>query len=277
MRIPDRKELMRRLLPMACAAAALVALAAAAAERHPASLDQGSEIAYRRALTAEAQNKTLNADVQVTRRARRIVNRLVNAVPASVPASQSFHWQVNVRTDPAADVRAYPGGRLLLSDGLFTRTGMKDDEVAAIVAHAIAHLVLGHDVAQLAAAANAPAPSPDPNREALAWSEAIAGAIRAPRYGAAEVAAADRMSAELVAQAAYDPRALMSAWRQLARLDSGKVRAAPITETRLVAIDDAARAAIPLYEAALARATAAPPPARAPSGTMPRAGGPPAR
>jgi hypothetical protein len=98
--------------------------------------------------------------------------------------------------------------------------------------------------------------------------------MRAPRYGAAEIEAADRVSAEFMAHAAYDPRALGSAWRQLARTNTGIVVAAPVTEARLASIDGFARAAIPLYEDALARAAAAapPPPLRPPTGTPPRGG-----
>jgi len=268
---------MRLLMSMVFVAAVLAAPTAAPSDPDPASLDRGSEIAYRRALVAEAEKKTLNADAAVVQRLRRVANRLVAAALASNPGSRSFHWDVNVRTDPVADVRAYPGGRLLISDGLVTRSGLKDDEVAAVVAHAIAHLLLGHDVARLATALPDPPRSADPNREVLAWSEAIADAMRSRQYSAAEVEAADRLSATLVARAAYDPRALGSAWRQLARANAGIVVVAPVTETRLAAIDVAARAAIPLYDETLARAMAAPPPLRAPSGTLPRVGGPPAR
>jgi hypothetical protein len=96
--------------------------------------------------------------------------------------------------------------------------------------------------------------------------------MRAPRYDPAQIEAADRMSAELMARAAYDPRALGSAWRQVARTNSGIVVAAPVTDARLAAMDAAARAAVPLYEDAVARAAAAQPGVRPPTGTPPRAG-----
>lgn len=265
---------MRRLVSFVAAVVLTAALPAPAlaADPDPAALDRGSELAYRRALTAEAGKKTLNADAAAVQRLRRIANRLVGATPAVVPAARGYHWEVNVRADPAADVRAYPGGRLLVSDGLATRASMKDDEVAAVLAHAMAQLLLGHDVARLAASAGTIAPSPDPNRETLAWADAIAESMRAPRYDPAQIEAADRMSAELMARAAYDPRALGSAWRQLARTNSGIVVAAPVTDARLAAMDAAARAAVPLYEDAVARAAAAQPGVRPPTGTPPRAG-----
>jgi Zn-dependent protease with chaperone function len=270
---------MRRLVAfvVVLVVAAALPAPALAADPDPAAIDRGSEVAYRRALAVEAGKKTLNADAAAAQRLRRIANRLVGAAPAVAPASRGYHWEVNVRADPAADVRAYPGGRLLISDGLATRTGMRDDEVAAVLAHAIAQLLLGHDVARIVAAAGPIAPSPDPNRETLAWADAIAESMRAPRYGAAEIAAADRMSAELMARAAYDPRALGSAWRELARTKSGIVVAVPVTDARLAALDAAALAAVPLYEEALARAAAAPPGVRPPTGAPPRGGPPPMR
>jgi predicted Zn-dependent protease len=267
---------MRRLVTLALAVA--LQATAAAADPDPATLVRGSEVAYRRALAADVEKRSLNADAAATQQARRIANRLIGAASAIEPASRDYRWEVNVRADPAADVRAFPGGHLLINDGLVTRAGMKDDEVAAVVAFAIARLLLGHDVARIAAGADAATRSPDTNRQVLAWADAVADAMRSPRYGAAEIEAADRASAELMARAAYDPRALGSAWRQLARTNAGIVVAAPVTDARLASIDAFVRAALPLYEETLARAAAAAPapPLRAPAGTSPR-GGPPIR
>jgi predicted Zn-dependent protease len=158
---------MRRLVALVLAVA--LQAPAAAADPDPATLLRGSEIAYRRALAADAEKKALNADAAATQQLRRIANRLIGAAPAIEPASRNYRWEVNVRAGPAADVRAYPGGHLLVNDGLVTRTGMKDDEVAAVVAFAIARLLLGQDVAHLAAGADAATRSPDPNRQVLAW------------------------------------------------------------------------------------------------------------
>jgi|APFre7841882724_1041349.scaffolds.fasta_scaffold56511_2 predicted Zn-dependent protease len=250
---------------------------ALAADPVPATLSRGSEIAYRRALAAAAEKKALNADAAVAQQLRRIANRLVGAAPAIDPASPGYRWEVNVRADPVPDLRAYPGGHLLINDGIVTRTGIKDDEVAAVIAFAIAHLLLGHDVARLATGADAATRSPDPNRQVLAWADAVADAMRSPRYGAAEIQAADRVSAEIMARAAYDPRALGSAWRQLARTNTGIAVAAPVTEARIASIDAFARDAIPLYEDTLARAATAPSSLRPPTGAPPRGGGPPVR
>jgi hypothetical protein len=249
---------MRRIATLVLAVA--LQAPAVAADPDPASLSRGSEIAYRRALTVEAEKKALNSDAAVAQRLRRIANRLVGAAPAIEPTSKGYRWEVNVRADPAADVRAYPGGHLLINDGLVARIGIKDDEVAVFIAYAIARLLLGHDVARLAAGA-----------------DAVADAMRSPVYGAAEIEAADRVSAELMARAAYDPRALGSAWRQLAHTNTGIVAAAPVTEARLASIDAFARAAVPLYEDTLARAAAAPPGIRPPTGAPPRGGGPSVR
>jgi predicted Zn-dependent protease len=261
---------MRRILALVAALALPGAALSAGAD--PAAIDRGSEIAYRRALAADTARKSPAADAATAQRLRRIVNRLVAAGVTVDPASRGFRWETSIRVDPVPDVRAYPGGRLLVNEGLGSRTGMKDDEVAAILAFAIANVLLGHDVARAAPSAVAAAPSPDPNREALAWADAIAASMRTPRYAAPEIEAADRMSAELMARAAYDPRALGSAWRQLARANEGIVLAAPVTDARLAAMDASGRAAVPLYEEAQARAAAAPPPIVPPTGAPPRGG-----
>lgn len=234
---------------------AVLALAGAcgAATPDPELLDRGSDIAYRRALAPAADARRLNADPQVTARARKIATRMVVSASTMDPEAKKYAWAVNLVPGTAPDVNVYPGGRVLLTEGLVDRTGLGDEEVGAILAHAFAHTLLGHDARQLATI-SVRQDSADPNRQALDVADATADAIRELRYTPDEIAAADRTSIEMLARAAYDPRAAGSAWRRLALGTKGIVERSPVSEARLAALDTAIRAAVPLYEQTRAKA-----------------------
>lgn len=246
-----------------------------AATADPEALDRGGEHAYRRALEPAAADKRLNADPGATTRIRAIANRLVASAPAIEPAARRYPWAVNLVPGPAPDVRVYPGGRMLVTDGLVVKTGFADEEIGAILAHALAHALLGHDARRVAAAMPHDQASPDPNRRMLDAAEATTQTMRTLRYTPAEVAAADRAAAELLARAAYDPRAAGSAWRRLALGKSGILERAPVTEERLVALDSAARAAVALYDETRAKAETQADAPRPPRVTPPAKPGPP--
>ena len=227
---------------------ALLAAFSAAAELDPAALDRGSEIAYRRALAVAANDRRLNMDANAAARVRRIANRVVAVAASLEPASKRYAWAVNVVGDLVPDLHVYPGGRLVVHQGLVARTGLSDEELAAVVAHALAHALLGHDQRRIESRLQNARESPDPNQRALDAAEATADTLRALRYTPAEIEAADRASVELLARAVYEPRAAGSAWRRLALGDKGIVERAPVNDARLLALDAAARGATALYE-----------------------------
>lgn len=230
-----------------------VAGASEAATPDPEVLDRGSDIAYRRALAPAADDRRLNADASLTSRARRVANRMVVSATTMDPEAKRYAWAVNLVPGTAPDVRVYPGGRVIVTEGLVDKTGLSDEEVGAILAHAFAHSLLGHDARRLTTIA-VRQESADPNRQALDVADATAEAIRGLRYTAAEIAAADRASVEMLARAAYDPRAAGSAWRRLALGGKGIVERSPVTDERLLALDAAIRVAVPLYEQTRAKA-----------------------
>lgn len=218
------------------------------------ALDRGGDIAYRRALRPAAEARQLNANVPATARARRIANRLVASAGTIDPEAKRLAWSVNMIPGAAPDVRVYPGGRVIVDDSLLTTTGLGDEEIGAILAHTFAHLLLGHDARRIQIADRAAAA--DPNRADLEIANATADALRRLRYTADEVAAADRASVEMLARAAYDPRAAGSAWRRLAVGGKGIVERVPVTEERLAALDVAIRGVVPLFEETRAQAEA---------------------
>ena len=250
---------MRNRPPFRAWIAAPLALAAtltAAVELDPAALDRGSEIAYRRALVVAANDRRLNVDASAAARIRRIANRVVTVAGSIEPASKRYTWAVNVVGDPVPDLHVFPGGRLVVHQGLVARTALSDEELAAVVAHALAHALLGHVQRRIESRLQNATESPDPNQRALDAADATAETLRALRYTPAEIEAADRASVELLARAVYEPRAAGSAWRRLALADKGIVERSPVNDARLLALDAAARDAAALYEETRVKAEA---------------------
>ena len=229
-----------------------VSIPALAATIDAELFDRGSELAYRKALAPTAESRRLNPET-VTR-ARRLANRLVVSAVNMDAEAKRLNWAVNVVSGVVPDVRIFPGGRIIVTDGLVDRTGLADEELSAIIAYAFAHSLLRHDVSRVVAPAqNA---SADPNRVTLDYMEAVSTAVRDLQFTPAEIAAADRTSVEMLARAAYDPRSAANAWRRLKTGGKGLVERSPVTDERLAAMEAAARGFVTLYEETRARAEA---------------------
>ena len=246
---PNRRQFLQSSLALALSGA-LPAAAAIDSE----ALDRGSELAYRRLLDAAKGERRANADAATALRIRRIGNRLVAAAAAIVPEARNYGWAFNLLSEPAPDVRVFPGGRTFVSDALVVKTGFNDAEIGAIIAHAIAHAILGHDLKRYSAAVAAKRDSPDVNRQALDAADATLDVLTRLRYEPAEIQAADRTSVEMLWRAVYDPRGAPSAWRRLASGERGIIERAPVDDARLAALEAAARDAIAPYEEARAKA-----------------------
>lgn len=230
----------------------LAALGASAASVVPEMLERGSDLAYRRAIAPAPDWRRMNAD-SVTR-ARRIANRLVVSASGIDSNAKRFSWAVNVVPNVVPDVRSFPGGRIILTDGLIDRAGLSDEELGAVLAYALANTMLGHEAARVVAPADGN--SADPNRVALDYADAVTAALRDVRYTPAEIAAADRTSIDMLARAALDPRAAANAWRRLQAAGKGIVERSPVTDERIAALEKSARESVALYEDTRAKAEA---------------------
>lgn len=239
---------------------ATTALAEAATPSQQALAD-GSRLALNRVFKARSARPV--DDPVLVRRVRKVANSL-NARAVKIDArAYKFSWQVYGVVDPAPDALVFPDGRLLFTDGLVTTTGFADDELAAVIAQQLAHVLLGHIDARLDLDAE-DAKSPDPNRRAVAVAERLPAILDRPAYTPEEVAAADHLAIEMIANSGFDPRAAGSAWRHLDRIRSPIVARQRLSEERLAAIDAMARDAVPLFDAAKKNAASKPPATVAP-------------
>lgn len=149
-------------------------------------------------------------ELDTTRYVRCVADALIQAIPAA-PAD----WEVVVMRDETPDAWALAGRRLGVTKALLRVTG-NQDRLAAVLAHGIAHELLGHTGAHIT-----PSVAASLEGDAALSNEAIAAIGGASQvgagfaYSASEEAAADGRALALMGAAGFDPAAASLAWAQL--------------------------------------------------------------
>jgi len=225
-----------------------------------AELRRGAAQAYGEELAKERQMGALNADAAMTQRVRGIAGRLIPATGAFRPDAPGWPWEVNVFRGDNVNAWCMPGGKIAVYSGLITKLSLSDDEIAAVVGHEIAHALREH--------------ARERASEQLMAGLAIQGVVIAAGGGGTSIdmaklayqvtlglphsrvheSEADRLGVELAARAGYDPRAAITLWQKMGRLDGGKgvdwLSTHPSPESRIRELEVYATRVMPLYEQA---------------------------
>lgn len=181
---------------------------------YPAPQEPGSADAFRRRLVA--QSGGLYSDPEVSRELAEIGKGL-SAVAGGSPMT------ILVLNSSIADAYIAPGGYIYLTRGLLALTD-DDSEIAAVVAHEMAHILsrhaeararLGRQAAISSAEIAAALPDSDRVRALLAKASAQVSALS--RQQELE---ADAMAIQLLAEAEYDPTALVRFLKTMQVMDA---------------------------------------------------------
>lgn len=275
---PNRQAMPSAGLVLALALGAAVALAAAppamgqASPSAPAAgapaidaelLAKASAIVYERELARARDARALNLDKTQVSYARRIASPLIARAGELDASAQARQWGVNVETRDDIVAWCLPGGEIIVSSALFDRGKYQAAEIAAVLAHAMAHELLGHDAAEAAVrfAAHRDAASPDPNRRLLVVAEILGGLARRDAYTIDQERAADTLALRLLARSAYDPKALATVLTRLGGLRDARAPAFPALHPgwpeRVAEVEAQLPAAVAAYEKELADRAAA--------------------
>jgi len=233
----------------------------------PAIVERAADLLYTRELDRARTKRTLDAKHEQFLLARR-TSTLLMTYASTLPAAAGWSWAIHVdaRDDPIA--YCLPGGRIMLSSGLFERTKLTGPELAAVLAHVIAHAVAGDDVALAAQRFAALPESPDPNRQALQLADILGKIVLTEPHDKAAERETDAMALELMARAGVDPEPTVEAWRKIARAGGATAPAFlalhPTSPGRIDEIEAQIPSILPLYEQARAEQAARPrmPPVR---------------
>ncbi len=183
---------------------------------------------------------------------------------------------------------AAPGGAIMVFEGLYDpEVGLvqNDDELAAVIAHEIAHITSRHTTRRLSAMQSASILAEIAGALVVGAGHAstadlvrtgfmVAGAVWLPAYSRADEAEADRVGLMYMARAGYDPRAALAIWERAMEKQESMGRGSifdthPTYRDRHVQLQRMLPAAMQAYERALEERAAA---ALSPAKPMARSG-----
>ncbi|CAN5507421.1 hypothetical protein BH23ACI1_BH23ACI1_21390 [soil metagenome] len=161
-----------------------------------------------------------------------IGRRLVNHIPSNM-RHQGFRYTFEVVNLREINAFALPGGPMFLQRGML-EAAKSDAEVAGVMAHELAHVVLRHGTAQatkaqpyqIGAIAGQILGAIVGGREGeyiAGGSQVVAGTLFM-RYGREYERQADLLGAQIMARAGYDPREMANMFRTI-QSQGGAVRA----------------------------------------------------
>lgn len=167
-----------------------------------------------------------NAEAQalVDRVGRRIV---ANSAAAQSPYRFDFHLLADEQTINAF---ALPGGQIFITWALASMFET-EGELAGVLGHEIGHVVARHSAQQIAKArltegltGAAVIAAYDPSNPATRGGAAMAaliGQVVNTKYGRDDELESDRLGVDFIADAGYDPRAMLGVMRVLAQASQG--------------------------------------------------------
>jgi predicted Zn-dependent protease len=195
---------------------------------------------------------------------RCVVNDLVAVLPAQW---RSTGWETAVFADDQANAFALPGGKVGVYTGIF-KVARNQDQLAAVIAHEIGHVVSHHHEERITRQAGA--------QSALQ----LLGSLLGSRYGAgaanaavqggsilaqtgfllpgsrAQESEADVVGQQLMAQAGFDPRAAVTLWQNMENAGGSRppewLSTHPDPASRLSDLRARAAGLVPTYEQARA-------------------------
>lgn len=210
--------------------------------------------AYDQQLDHLASQNLLDRDPALLERVRRIADRIIIQAVALKPEAAQWPWEIHLAGGSGTDAYCMAGGKILVGEAFLREQQFSDDELAALLAHEIAHAIAGHVREQLSAV-----PGLDPDYSQFGVEDVIAllgwdlsVTLRLSGLSRLHELEADDIGIHLAALAGYDPHAAVQFYRKLGSLDSGTslIESHLASDERLQAVRSFAVYAEPLYRAA---------------------------
>ncbi|MCB1214271.1 MAG: M48 family metallopeptidase [Deltaproteobacteria bacterium] len=183
----------------------------------------------------EGENKkpvSIDEDEEQLKRLRRIVHRL-----AKVSHVPDFPYEVHLADSPVVNAWCAPGGKIMVYRGLWDKEkGLvkkdNEDEIAAVLAHEIAHATSRHVTESLSThitiglagsvATTAIGEAHQDLGDIFSTVFVVGYTIFVPTYSRRHESEADRVGLFYMAKAGYDPRAAVRLWQRAAQRKNPK-------------------------------------------------------
>lgn len=206
----------------------------------------------------------LSDNPEQTAQVNRVSSRIAQTLGPEMPAAE---WEYVLFQEPSANAFAMPGGKIAVFTGLLEEVD-SDDELAAVIGHEIAHVLLEHANQRMSAellrglggmlAVAGTAEMEEDDRALLltAYGVGTQLGIMLP-YSRSHESQADRLGLTIAARSGYDPRAAIQFWEKMAARNESRqlefLSTHPAYDTRLDTLRDAMPDALNLYRKARAR------------------------
>jgi predicted Zn-dependent protease len=236
-----------------------------------ALLRSAAEFAFQRERARLREQRRIDPGTTNAAYARWLAAPLVLAASGAPYHIGDWSWRIAVERSDDLVFWCLPGGNLVISSAFFAGGRFSGGEIAALLAHGYAHHLAGHDASEAALrlAGHPDGKSPDRNRRLLLLADILTVLAKRDPYRRDLEREADSIALVLLAQAGYDPRALLTLWRKLAFADrsstSGVAAVHPVGPERIAALEAQLPAATALYERTRAAQERAAPGTRADS------------
>ena len=194
-------------------------------------------------------------------------NAMVNRVSARIAMAlgdemPDAEWEYILFEDESANAFAMPGGKIAVFTGLL-QYAESDDELAAVVGHEIAHVLLKHANQRMSAelirglgavvavVGTSDMESSDRNAILAAYGIGSQVGVILP-YSRHHESQSDRMGLMIAARAGYDPRAAITFWEKMGQANPNRLpeffSTHPGNETRISDLREAMPEALEVYQ-----------------------------
>jgi predicted Zn-dependent protease len=200
-------------------------------------------------------------DPEGTALVNRVSSRIARTLGNEMPEAD---WEYVLLEDPSANAFAMPGGKIAVFTGLLEQVE-SDDELAAVIGHEIAHVLLQHANQRMSAellrglggavAAVGTKDMDDDDRALIlaAYGVGTQVGLMLP-YSRSHESQADRLGLMIAARSGFDPRAALTFWEKMAAANPRStpefLSTHPGYSTRMETLREAMPEALSLYKAA---------------------------
>ncbi len=161
---------------------------------------------------AEVGGRVLPAGSAESARVRRVIDRLVAAAEIEPLQREMllrvrgyrFEWEAQVVRDPQVNAFCLPAGRIFVFTGILPVVGDRDDALAAVLAHEMAHALAHH------------------GSERVARDAEGGNVFRRLSYSRMQESEADHIGLFLMTFAGYDPAQAAAFWERMQKSGGGK-------------------------------------------------------
>ncbi|MBI1889754.1 MAG: M48 family metalloprotease [Burkholderiales bacterium] len=176
---------------------------------------------YQDLLVELASTNHLDDDTVLLKRAETIVTNMARAAISLKPESANWQWEVHTTSNPTVEALCMAGGKLLIGSEFVRRLQLDDGELAALIAHEMAHALADHHREMLSNVRRiSPLPRASLDIIMLQLETDLTLQLRLSQLSVLQEQEADQLGMILVHRAGWPSPAMVRFYQKMAATDS---------------------------------------------------------